>query len=296
MMLAYRRRLQSPPFFGQEIARVSNTAVQVITIQRGLTVRTVICHYHIYKNSGTSFDSLLTQNFGDRHISFDGPFPFFTIDQEQLSRIIERKVNVVAFSSHQIQLPAPPSLEFNILPVVFLRHPLLRVLSIYRFKRKTFDGTPTSKAAQGMTFDEWISHSFSDRLEITHISNAQTRFLGSAYRQRPLMKRKVNTMEYDINQALRNLGNVKLLARTEYFDEDVSRFPKVLAQYEIDFVFTPANPLNVTGNDHRKSIEERIGEIRQLLSAENYQKLVMANIQDTFLYDFISSHQDRNKK
>ncbi len=96
-------------------------------------MRTVICHYHIYKNSGTSFDLLLEQNFGDRHICFDGPFPFFIIDQEQLTRVIERKRGVIALSSHQIQLPVPVSLDFLVLPVVFIRHLMLRVQSIYKF-------------------------------------------------------------------------------------------------------------------------------------------------------------------
>ena len=252
-------------------------------------MRTVICHYHIYKNSGTSFDSLLARNFGDRHICFDGPFPFFTIDQEQLTRIIDRKDNLVAFSSHQIQLPPPVSLDFLVLPVVFIRHPLLRVLSIYKFKRQTFDGTSTSTAAQDMSFEEWITHCFSNRQEITHISNAQTRLLGAAYRQRPLMRRKQYAMEYDVYQAARNIENVSLLARTEYFNQDVARFPEILCQYDIEFNFTEAGPQNVTSRNHHKPINERLSKVKQLLSEDNYQKLVDANKQDWFLFDLASN-------
>lgn len=252
-------------------------------------MRIVICHYHIYKNSGTSFDSLLTQNYGNRHICFDGPFPFFSIDQEQLTRVIERKNDLMAFSSHQIQLPVPASLDFLALPVVFLRHPLLRVQSIYKFKRQTFDGTSTSKAAQEMSFDEWVGHCFSDRHEITHVSNAQTRLLGAAYRQRPLMRRKPHGMEYDIHQATRNIENVQLLARTEYFNEDVSHFPQILRQYDIDFMFMEINPQNITSKNHHKPIAERFDQVKQSLSEENYQKLRCANEQDLFLFDYASS-------
>ena len=49
-------------------------------------MRHVICHYHIYKNSGTTFDHLLARNFGDRHVCFDGPFPYFTIGQKELAK------------------------------------------------------------------------------------------------------------------------------------------------------------------------------------------------------------------
>lgn len=107
-------------------------------------MRTVIIHYHIYKNAGTSFDHVLTHNFGDRHELFDGPFPFFTIDQEQLDRIIMRRLNAVAFSSHQIMLPPPSSLDYRALAAIFVRNPFLRIASIYRFKRgpERPDGTP----------------------------------------------------------------------------------------------------------------------------------------------------------
>ena len=252
-------------------------------------MRIVICHYHIYKNSGTSFDSLLARNFGDRHICFDGPFPFFTIDQEQLTRVIDRKDNLVAFSSHQIQLPPPASLDFLVLPVVFIRHPLLRVLSIYKFKRQTFDGTSTSTAAQEMSFKEWITHCFSNRQEITHISNAQTRLLGAVYRQRPLMRRKQYAMEYDVHQAVRNIENVRLLARTEYFNQDVARFPEILCRYGIEFNFMKTDPQNITSKDHHMPINERLAKVRQMLSDKNYQQLLDANAQDLLLFKYAST-------
>jgi len=259
-------------------------------------MRTVICHYHIYKNSGTSFDSLLTQNYGDRHICFDGPFPFFTIDQEQLTRVIERKSHLIAFSSHQIQLPVPVSLDFLVLPVVFIRNPLLRVQSIYKFKRQTYDKTMTSENAQKMSFDEWVEHCFSDLQEITQVSNAQTRLLGSAYRQRPLMRRKSQQMEYDIYQAIRNIESVQLLARTEYFNEDVGHFSEILKQYSVDFEFKKTNPQNTTSNNHHKSISERLDQVKNSLSEVNYQKLLNANAQDMYLFDCASSLIELTRK
>lgn len=252
-------------------------------------MRKVICHYHIYKNSGTSFDKVLTSNYGEKHISFDGPFPFFTIDQEQLARIIDRKVDVIAFSSHQIQLPVPVSLDFEVLPAVFIRHPLLRILSIYKFKRQTFDGTSTSRYAQEMNFNDWIQFCFSNKQEITHISNAQTRLISSAFRQRPLMKRVKDGMIYDVDQAIRNINNVKLLARTEFFDEDVGRFKDILSSYEIDFNYEPIKPQNTTSNTLNKSIEERINSVKEQLTKDNYERLLLSNSQDMMIFNVASS-------
>lgn len=248
-------------------------------------MRTIICHYHIYKNSGTSFDALLAENYGDRHLCFDGPFPFFTIDQDQFARVIDRKTNVVAFSSHQTQLPVPTSLDFHVIPVVFIRHPLLRIQSIYKFKKLTDDGTLTSKNAQEMNFEDWLVHCFLDKQEITHVSNAQTRLLGAAYRQKPLMRRKPHAMEYDIQQALRNIESVRLLARTEFFNQDVKRFPEILKTYGVEFRFVESAPENVTSKTHNMPINERLDEIREGLSEGVYKKLIMANKQDLLLFD-----------
>lgn len=257
-------------------------------------MRYIICHYHIFKNSGTSFDTLLSKNYGDKHISFDGPFPFFTIDQEQLARIIMRKNEVVAFSSHQIKLPAPASLDFQVLPVVFIRHPLLRVQSIYNFKRRSSDGTEMSMIAKKKSFDEWVTHCFEDGQKITHISNAQAAMLGGTYGNKSLARRASFGMEYDICQATRNLQNVPLLARTEYFDEDVRRFTEILAQYSIDFKYKRMKPQNATSNDHGSPLNKRLSKLENALSEENYQKLLDANAQDLFLLDYAGKIIERD--
>jgi len=251
-------------------------------------MRAVICHYHIYKNSGTSFDALLSKNYGERHVCFDGPFPFFTIDQEQLARIIERKNNLIAFSSHQIQLPVPTSLDFLVLPVVFIRHPILRVQSIYKFKRQARDGTTLSRAAKDKSLEDWLKYCFSNQMEITHISNAQARLLGAVCRQRPLMRRNKYGMEYDIHQTIRNIESVRLLARTEYFNKDVGRFPEILRQYNIEFKYMEIKPKNITNKDHHKPIVERLDQIKKSLSEENYKKLLDANTQDVYLFNYAS--------
>ncbi|MED5314595.1 MAG: hypothetical protein VYB84_01030, partial [Pseudomonadota bacterium] len=69
--------------------------------------RNVLLHYHIFKNAGTTFERVLDENYGDGHITFDGPFSFSVINQDQLSTIIQRHPNAVACSSHQIHLPPP---------------------------------------------------------------------------------------------------------------------------------------------------------------------------------------------
>jgi len=255
-------------------------------------MRNVICHYHIYKNSGTSFDYILEDNYKERHICFDGPFPFCSIDQRELEHIVRRHKNVIAFSSHQIHLPTPVSLDLNILPVVFVRHPLLRIESIYRFKKKINDETEISNFAQQNTFDQWLKKCFESTTQITHVSNSQTRLLGGVYGDKSLKKRHQFKMEYDIEQACRNISTVPLLARTERFDEDVANFCDVLKTHSIDFNFTKGVIKNSTNKNLMLPVNERVNNLLENLPTEISVKLTEANHQDLRLYQLANNILD----
>jgi hypothetical protein len=255
-------------------------------------MRHVICHYHIYKNSGTTFDAILARNFGERHVCFDGPFPYFSIGQQELGKVIQRHRAAVAFSSHQISLPVPGSIDFNVLPVVFLRHPILRIRSIYEFKRAEDDGTPTSRNATEMDFGEWCRHALSHAQELTQVSNAQTRLLSRHGDGSTHGRRTREGMVYDLYQARRALNNVELLARTERFARDVSRFPALLARYGIGFEVGDTTPRNVTATSFGTTIESRLEAVAMELGAETMGALLAANRQDLELYAEISTRLD----
>ncbi len=248
-------------------------------------MRHVICHYHIYKNSGTSFDEILRANFGDRHVSFDGPYPYFTIGQPELAKIIQRHPKGKSFSSHQISLPPPCSLDFTAHPVVFIRHPLLRIYSVYKYKREENDETQTSINAQSMEFSEWCQHNLRHIQEIVQVSNVQTRMLGGGYGNISLMRRRDRRMEYDLVQARRNIAAVELLGRTEHFEQDVSRFQEILERVGIEFDPSYASAHNVTSSDLSLSLEERLSRIAADLGDDLYHQLLAANDQDLAIYN-----------
>ncbi|MFN0114139.1 MAG: hypothetical protein ACKVPY_05630 [Paracoccaceae bacterium] len=241
-------------------------------------MREVICHYHIYKNAGTSFDHVLRESFGDRHLSFDGPFPFFTIDQEQLLRIIERKAGAVAFSSHQIQLPAPSVPGCRILPVVFLRDPVLRIASIWRFKARFPDGTATSEAAGRMGFADWVDFCLNDPAEIVHVSNAQTRLLSAAPRARPESRRTPGRMEYDLARAEANLAGAAV-GRADRFDEDIGAIARLSAARGLPLRPPGDLRLNVTDPDRGEPAARALRVLGEL-APDLRDRLLRANDQD----------------
>ncbi|HRO15242.1 MAG TPA: sulfotransferase family 2 domain-containing protein [Paracoccus sp. (in: a-proteobacteria)] len=279
-------------------------------------MRKVILHYHIYKNSGTSFDRVLAHNFGDRHELFDGPYPFFGIDQDQVDRIVMRRPDAVAFSSHQISLPQPSSVEYHVLAAAFVRNPFLRIASIHRFKRGEFPSgnplrrmaskivsrqgetfergkdegtvpasiTTTAMAAHRMEFAEWIEHCLNDKGEIGNVSNAQTRFFAAAYRMRPQQKREPSGLLYDLPAALRTLTTVELLGRTEHFEADVRRMGDILAGHGIPFELPSRTRHNVTLSSDA-TVDEQVAELLGGLPAELRLRLMEANRQDLALYE-----------
>lgn len=287
--------------------------------------RPVIVHYHLYKNAGTSFDHVLRHNFGARHEAFDGPYPFFTIDQEQLDRIIMRRPEVVAFSSHQVALPQPSSLEYRVFAALFLRNPFLRIASIYRFKRgperadgaplaalppvelraeladrgltapPPFDMTSTGIAAQQHDFAGWVEHCLTTPAETVHVSNAQTRFLAAPFRSRPLLRRNGAGIEYDLATALRVLAGIELLGRAERFEADVTRFGTILAGHGLTLTLPGNTRHNVTRQD-AASTEAQVESVLAPLPSALRDRLVRANQQDLALYDRASALISRDHR
>jgi hypothetical protein len=107
-----------------------------------------VVHYHIFKNAGTSVDHALAAAFGSRWATIEGPTPTSRLPETALRRALEAEPGLRAISSHQARPPVPP----GVLPILFLRHPVLRAHSVWRFARR--DATqPIHAAAQGSFAD-----------------------------------------------------------------------------------------------------------------------------------------------
>ena len=95
--------------------------------------RCVILHYHLFKNAGTSLDNFLKENFADQwrnHESKSGKW-----QSENVGQYLNQNRNLRVLSSHKAQLPVPEVPETLVFPVLFVRHPIDRVRSIYQFER-----------------------------------------------------------------------------------------------------------------------------------------------------------------
>ena len=247
-------------------------------------MRHVLVHYHIYKNSGTSFENVLDTSFGARHERFDGPYPFFTINQDQLDQIIERRKDAIAFSTHQALLPQPSSTSYRVVAAMFMRHPILRLGSIYRYKHGSDDGTLTARLATEHDFSGWIEESFAHRTELTQISNPQTRYLAGVYGRQAIVEVRRDLLSYDLITAKRNLSNVEMLGRTECFDADIRRFAKIAAGFGIELRI-PENCHHNATDTSSEPVGQRAEALLSELPSTMRDRLMAANRQDFELYE-----------
>jgi hypothetical protein len=143
-----------------------------------------------------------------------------------------------------------------------------------------------------MSFGEWLRHGLSHPQELTQRSNAQVRLLSRTSDGSTAGRRTRDALVYDLYQARRALNNVELLARTERFSRDVSRFPALLERYGIAFEVGDTTPRNVTASRFGKTIAQRLEEVAEELGDETMEALLAANRQDLELYAEIGERLD----
>lgn len=97
--------------------------------------RTILLHYHLFKNAGTSLDQILKRNFGDRWVTRE--FSTETRDNSALvAEWIAATPDAVAYSTHTAVGPVPQVEGVRVLTVMMLRDPVARIRSAYRFEVK----------------------------------------------------------------------------------------------------------------------------------------------------------------
>lgn len=118
--------------------------------------RTVILHYHFFKNAGTSVDRILAENFGADWESRE-----FSTDSVNNTHLVEQWIretpNGVAYSSHTLVGPLPRVHGVRIIPIVLIRDPIERIKSAYLFERLKQNGSWESMLAQSLSFEDYCA-------------------------------------------------------------------------------------------------------------------------------------------
>jgi hypothetical protein len=247
--------------------------------------RTIIVHYHIFKNAGSSVDRLLHIAFGNGWASLEGSTPTSILRPDDLSTFINNRPEIVAVSSHLLRPPAPPGVR--VLPVVLIRHPLDRAFSVYSHLRRHHDGATTGTVAQQMTFSQFVLWCLNNKtLGGMVITNYQVIHLSPASFRNGHIYHAIAT-ENDLQHAIHYLSDSTCFGTVDLFDAVMSNLRKKAAAYHLHI---PA--LTTTENatpDRLEDLDERLHVARRLLGSILYQRYMDENVFDYRLYEWCSS-------
>jgi len=245
-------------------------------------VRQVIVHYHIFKNAGSTLDHMLEKTFGDRWANFDKDLPTSRINAAELAAYIQANTSLAAISSHHAMLPAPEITDVEIIPVLFVRHPLDRVRSVYEFERQQgIKSGPISRGAEHaakLSFHDYLRWRF-DSTQNGVVHNHQTVWMihHPRYQRHPIA-------DEEFELAWSRLKGMPFFGLVEHFDDSIALLQSLLVKRGINFA-TEYQAKNQ--NEQREGdLEKRLASMRAELGERMWLEVIARNKFDLMLYNF----------
>lgn len=257
-------------------------------------MRDIVLHGHIFKNAGTTLDWSLARSFGDAFLDYREDQPMRREGGRHLLKVLAENAGLAALSSHHLprDIPSVPAARLHVM--YLLRHPLLRIRSVYDFERGQQADTLGAQAAKQMSFREYVEWRMRPDTPAT-IRNFQTLYLAQPKRTRAKagrdLRRFVDALVFA--QSLPAIGVV------EFYDESMVIFEEQLRPQmpELDLAYIPQN---ISGNQlssmnlerRMELILEELGSLSKVVIDNNsydlalYQaacekvQLAMSRIQD----------------
>ena len=240
-------------------------------------MRNVILHYHLFKNAGTSLDESFKANFRPGEWLTE-EFPSeVQQNQKQLKSWIQESVDAKCFSSHTAMLPPPKVDGVNIFPVIFVRHPIDRVASVYSFERRQGSDTFGSVLARNSNLSEYVE------ARLSRVHDHQCRDF-HVHRFAAMFPNGPGSVLERANKAVANLPFVGVVSR---FDQSLEELERALQQFGFKDITLEAAQKNVSRTIDM-TMEEKLEDIKSRMSPAVYQSLVEANRDDIEFFENIA--------
>ena len=239
-----------------------------------ITQRHIILHYHLFKNAGTSLDHILKQNFKTGWYEHEGPGAGWRVDA--VTEYLQQHPEIVILSSHTALMPIPVLPNTTIYPIIFIRHPIDRIRSIYEFERKQnadTEGARVAKQTDLAGYIKWRLNRKGDR----SIRNFQTYRLAFAV---PEIEEGSKLSEEE--RALKALKVLPFVGVVEEFDSSLIRLQEWLKPAFPDVEFKPAR-VNVTQKEE-VTLDKRLDVLKLEIGAELYGEIKKLNDTDFKIY------------
>jgi hypothetical protein len=243
-----------------------------------MSTKSIIVHYHIFKNAGTSVDYALKNTFGDKWTSFEGEHSTDILPMEALRTLLDTNPAITVVSSH---LARPPLPYKNCLPIVFLRHPILRAKSVYEFVKK--DSTQPNHKLALNGFCEYVRWALSaNSIGGVVIKNYQVIHLSDAsFRTKSILN--ATAQPTDLQQAKNLLFSWPAFGIVEFYEKSITLLQTRYSEFIPDLKL-PIVHINRTNAHPNTSIQSSLEAIREELGDKLFNALCSANSLDLRLY------------
>jgi len=236
-------------------------------------------HYHIFKNAGSSVDAMLEASLGERWASFEGLHPHDVQSANALRAFLRLHPRLLAVSSH---LARPPLPWCECLPIVFLRHPVLRARSVFEFMRRD-PSQPFARIAKNNSFPGFVQWALGGGRGGIVVHNYQVVHLSDAsFREGHILDSKAT--HRDLKQACDLISEWGIVGIVESFAQSVSIFQEACKAKIPGIQLRPVWH-NRTAFDSL-SLDIRLKGIESEIGSSLFDDLQEHNSLDLALYDF----------
>jgi hypothetical protein len=240
--------------------------------------RFVIVHYHIFKNGGSTIESILEREFPRGFATLHGANAAAVLDGRHLATFLQRHPGIVAVSSHHLRYPKPAIRHTVIFDCCFLRHPLERLDSLYRYLRNVTSVDALSLRARRTSARDFFQDLVDQSPHL--VSDVQVMQLAcSGAFTRP-------AQPDDLDRAAAVFRDMALPGLVEMFDESLvaaeyflrPAFPALTLDYVAQNVSRPHGPMVPSSEQNRQA------RLVRLWGGDLYEDLVRLNQFDLELF------------
>ncbi|WP_136444160.1 sulfotransferase family 2 domain-containing protein [Pacificoceanicola onchidii] len=225
--------------------------------------RTVILHYHLFKNAGTSLDEILKRNFQERWVTRE--FSMAGGDNSaELAKWIESEPEAVAFSTHTGIGPVPEVPGVRILTVMILRDPIARIRSAYRFERNQKADTFGARLAKETDLEGYV------RTRLKNPADRQCRDFQCS-RLAPMIPGEAP----ELDRAIAAARDLDALGNVADFDGFLARLAEVLKEPFPEFTW---ESVQANVSKPAKKAEANSEEVTALLEKANQNDLKLVDV------------------
>jgi hypothetical protein len=209
----------------------------------------LIAHIHVPKTAGTSFRSMLEDQFGPDHANLYVDDTFFVYSDSEIESFVSARPRLRSLSSHFIRTYPPRIAGREVLYVTFLRNPVEQFISYLTYTKKFHTKIPDQGLLSSLPERAWemplreiarwvLSHPgvpFNENYLVNYFAQHHYKHIAGAAGEQEYRSARLAI-------AQRILASFFFTGITERMDESVRRFQTMGANYGID---VPAGAVQV---------------------------------------------------